>query len=148
MALAKRFEAGEIGVEAEPAADFEAGEKEERSRRRIAEEGHCRGDRDIGAHRDRQHRRADDLQARDHQENADEQPGEHPARHRSPREAPQLGVPNARAERPQPAAGKHFVLAWRVAVHEPPPEAAPGIFPRLSHEHAGSVPGRASSRVP
>ena len=76
----KRLEGGEVGVEAQPVADLDRGNDEEGRGRRIGDEGHRRGDRDIGAERHRQQRRADDLQPGDHQEDADEQADGDPAR--------------------------------------------------------------------
>ena len=139
---AKFLEGGKVGMEAHAIADPERGDDEERGGRRIAEEGHRRGDRNVGAQRRREQRRADDLDTRDHQEDADEQADGDPARDRPAGEAPQLGMADALAERLQPAALEHFVAGRRMTADQAAEESR-----EISHAGASAGPARASSRA-
>ena len=80
-------------------------------------------------------RRADDLQPRHHQEDADEQADRDTARHGAAGEAPQVGFADALAERLQPAAVLDLVAGRRVLRHEAADDAG-----EISHAYLSSRP--------
>ena len=87
-----------IGVIAELIADVHRRDEEKGRRRRVRQEGHRRRNRDISAQSHADEGSADDLEARNHEENADEQADRHTARDGPASEAPQIGFADSLAE--------------------------------------------------